>query len=160
MSDDEVGPRPGQASQPRREQYIGIPGEFDEREDWDSYVARVKLFWRVNKVAEEEKADQFLLFVGRDAFEKLATLCSPEEPENKSLEELVMLLRKYYKPKPSIMAERYKFYNRKQMPNESVAEYEAELRRLAKNMRIYSLYRCSINTIITVTQGPICFWFD
>eukprot|EP00795_Rhopilema_esculentum_P010053 gene10053-18692_t len=30
------------------------------------------------------------------------------------------------------MAERFKFYNRKQMPNESIAEYEAELRRLAK----------------------------
>ena len=30
------------------------------------------------------------------------------------------------------MAGRYKFYNRKQMPNESIAEYEAELRRLVK----------------------------
>ena len=40
---------------------VGIPGEFDEREDFDSYVARVKLFWKVKKVAEEEKTDQFLL---------------------------------------------------------------------------------------------------
>ena len=132
MSDDDSPEQAGQASRPRREPYVGIPGEFDEREDFDSYVARVKLFWRVNKVAEEEKPDQFLLFVGRDAFEKLTTLCSPEEPEGKSLEELLNLLRNYYKPKPSIMAERYKFYNRKQMPNESIAEYEAELRRLAK----------------------------
>ena len=92
----------------------------------------MKLFWRVNKVAEEEKTDQFLLFVGRGAFGKLTALCSPEEPAEKSLEELLNLLGKYYKPKPSSMAERYKFYNRKQMPNESVAEYEAELRRLAK----------------------------
>ena len=30
------------------------------------------------------------------------------------------------------MAERYKFYNKKQMPKETIAEYEAELRRLAK----------------------------
>ena len=132
MSDDDSPEQAGQASRPRRGPYVGIPGEFDEREDFDSYVARVKLFWRVNKVAEEEKTDQFLLFVGRDAFEKLTTLCSPEEPEGKSLEELLNLLRNYYKPKPSIMAERYKFYNRKQMPNESIAEYEAELRRLAK----------------------------
>ena len=127
MSDDDSPEQAGQASRPRRGPYIGIPGEFDEREDFDSYVARVKLFWRVNKVAEEEKTDQFLLFVGRDAFEKLTTLCSPEEPEGKSLEELLNLLRNYYKPKPSIMAERYKFYNRKQMPNKSIAEYEAEL---------------------------------
>lgn len=34
----------GQPSQLRREQYIGMPGEFDERGHSDSYVARVKLF--------------------------------------------------------------------------------------------------------------------
>ena len=73
-----------------------------------------------------------MLFAERDAFGKLTTLSSPEEPAEKSLEELLSLLRKYYKAKPSSMAERYKFYNRKQMPNESVAEYEVELRRLAK----------------------------
>ena len=116
MSDDEnAGPKPGpsgQVSQSRREQYIGIPGEFDEQEDWESYVARVKLFWRVNKVAEEDKTDQFLLFVGRNAFEKLTTLCAPAEPEEKSLQELIALLGRYYKPKPSIMAERFKFYNK------------------------------------------------
>ena len=44
-------------------------------------MARVNLFWKVNKVDEAEKNDQFLLFVGRDVFEKLATLFSPEEPE-------------------------------------------------------------------------------
>ena len=62
MSDDDSPEQAGQASWPRRGPYVGIPGEFDEREDFDSYVARVKLFWKVNKVAEEEKADQFLLF--------------------------------------------------------------------------------------------------
>ena len=132
MSDDDSPEQAGQASRSRRGHYVRIPGEFDRREDFDSYVAVVKFFGRVNKVAEEEKTDQFLLFVGRDAFEKLKTLCSPEEPEGKSLEELLNLLRNYYKPKPSIMAERHKFYNRKQMPNKSIAECEAELRRLAK----------------------------
>ena len=93
MSDDDTAkPKPGplgQVSQSRREQYIGIPGEFDEQEDWESYVARAKLFWRGNKVAEEDKVDQFLLFVGRNAFEKLTALCAQEEPENKSLQELI-----------------------------------------------------------------------
>eukprot|EP00795_Rhopilema_esculentum_P010054 gene10054-18693_t len=83
MSDDDSPAQPGQASQPRREQYIEHPGEYDEQENFDSYVTRVKLFWRVNKVAEREKTDQFLLFVRCNAFEKLITLCSPEEPEGK-----------------------------------------------------------------------------
>lgn len=105
----------------------------------------MKLFWRVNKVAEEDKTDQFLLFVGRNALEKLTTLCAPAEPEDKSLQELIGLLGRYYKPKPSIMAERFKFYNRKQNANESVAEYEAELRRLAKTCE----FTVSIDTELT-----------
>ena len=157
MSGDEnARPKPGpseRVSQSRREQLIGIPGEFNEQEDWESYVARLKLFWRVKKVAEEDKADQFLLFV---AFEKLKTLCSPEEPENKPLQELIALLGKYYKPKPSIMAEHFKFYNRKLMANESVAEYEAELKRLVK-ICVYSLYRRSINTMLQSLRNQFVF---
>ena len=76
----------------------------------------------------KEKTDQFLLFVGRYASQKLTTQCSPDEPEGMSLE----VLLNYFKRKPSIMAECYKFYNRKQMPNESIAKYESELRRLAE----------------------------
>ena len=74
---------------------LEFQGEFDEQEDWESYVARVKLFWRVTKVAEEDKTDQFLLFVGRNAFEKLTTLCAPAEPEDKPLQELIVLLGRY-----------------------------------------------------------------
>ena len=161
MSDDEnAGPKPGpsgQVSQSRREQYIGIPGEFDEQEDWESYVARVKLFWRVNKVAEEDKTDQFLLFVGRNAFEKLTTLCAPAEPEEKSLQELIALLGRYYKPKPSIMAERFKFYNRKQMANESVAEYEAELRRLAKTCEFTASIDAELTPLLQSLRDQFVF---
>ena len=161
MSDDEnAGPKPGpsgQVSQSRREQYIGIPGEFDEQEDWESYVARVKLFWRVNKVAEEDKTDQFLLFVGRNAFEKLTTLCAPAEPEEKSLQELIALLGRYYKPKPSIMAERFKFYNRKQMANESVAEYEAELRRLAKTCEFTASFDAELTPLLQSLRDQFVF---
>ena len=154
MLDQSLGHR---VSQSRREQYIGIPGEFDEQEDWESYVARVKLFWRLNKVAKEDKTDQFLLFVGRNAFEKLTTLCAPAEPEEKSLQELIALLGRYYKPKPSIMAERFKFYNRKQMANESVAEYEAELRRLAKTCEFTASIDAELTPLLQSLRDQFVF---
>ena len=59
ISYDDSSERAEQSSQPWRGQHIGIPGEFEEREDLDSYFARVQLFWRANKVAEEEKTDPF-----------------------------------------------------------------------------------------------------
>ena len=56
-------------------------------------------------------------------------ICTSEEPENEPLQELFSLFGRYYKPKPSIMVECFMFHNRKQMTNESIAEYEAEPRR-------------------------------
>ena len=56
-------------------------------------------------------------------------VCTPEELQNEPLQELFAVFGRYYKPKPSILEERFKFHNRKHMTNESIAEYEAEPRR-------------------------------
>ena len=50
------------------------------------------------------------------------------------------------------MAERYKFYNRKQMLNESVAEYEAELRRLASKCEFTSFTYPVLTSVITMAS--------
>ena len=44
---------------------------------------------------------------------------------------LVELLKKHYDPEPIIIAERFHFYQRSQEPNETIATYLANLRRLA-----------------------------
>ena len=46
----------------------------------------------MNEVAEEDKTDKLLLFVEVNAVEKLSTLCVPEEPEEKSLQEFIALM--------------------------------------------------------------------
>ncbi|XP_011883701.1 PREDICTED: uncharacterized protein K02A2.6-like, partial [Vollenhovia emeryi] len=65
----------------------------------------------------------------------LISLLSPEEPEEKTLEELFSNLRTHYKPAPKALAERYRFMSRKQNQGESTAQYLAELRRLAINCK-------------------------
>lgn len=44
----------------------------------------------------------------------LSSLLSPDLPEDKTLDELLAVLQKHYKPAPKALAERYRFMSRKQ----------------------------------------------
>ena len=48
-----------------------------------------------------------------------------------SLADITTKLSEHYDPKPLVIVERYHFHKREQAPTESLAEYVAELRRLA-----------------------------
>ena len=61
----------------------------------------------------------------------LRNILSHEKPSNKSLEDLFAALKRHFKPKRVVIAERFCFYRREQAAGETIAEYEAELRRLA-----------------------------
>ena len=65
----------------------------------------------------------------------LRSLMAPATPQSKSYDVLVQALKKHYEPKPLIIAERYIFHQRHQAPGESIAEYVAELRRLASTCK-------------------------
>ena len=73
-----------------------------------------------------------LSIVGGKIYSLLSELLSdhlaPDKPSSKTF---TGALQKHFEPKPVIIAERFQFHRRNQAANESVAEYEAELRRLA-----------------------------
>ena len=58
---------------------------------------------------------------------------APTKPKEKSFDELVEALSGHFEPKPIIIAERYHFHKRNQAAGESVAQFIAELRRLARH---------------------------
>ena len=64
-------------------------------------------------------------------YDLLRNLLAPAALKDKSFKELVIALKSHFKPKPLIIAEQFKFHQRGQAPGETVAEYVAELRRLA-----------------------------
>jgi len=59
-------------------------------------------------------------------------LVLPEKPNTKSFDDLVTLLTNHLQPKPTVIAERYKFHQHNQLSGETVTVYIAELRKLAK----------------------------
>jgi RNase H-fold protein (predicted Holliday junction resolvase) len=58
---------------------------------------------------------------------------APEKPNEKTYDQLTAALKAHFNPKPVVIAERFHFHHRTQSGEESVTEYVAELKKLARN---------------------------
>ena len=73
----------------------------------------------------------FLTLIGASTF-KFLNLIAPQEPGDLSYTQVVeRQLTSHFKPKTLKISERFRFYKRNQLRGENVANYLAELRRLA-----------------------------
>ena len=106
-----------------------------QRRKLDCYEERLKLYLVANNIlavegnAERRKAI-FLNEVGKDIFQVLSDLFSPDKPANRTLEELLTKLKEHYEPIPNEMAESFKFLTRVQGSGESIADYSLGIRKL------------------------------
>ena len=113
---------------------LGRVDEFDgARDDWLQYVERMEHFFAVNGIDDADKKHTVLLMVvGAAIYKTLGNIVSPEKPGEKSYAELVEALLKHFKPTPSEIVERFKFYSRVRKAGESIATYVAELHSLSE----------------------------
>ena len=72
-----------------------------------------------------------LSVIGGKTYNLLRSLLGPAAPGDKSYEDIVKVLKEHFEPKPSVITERFHFHRRMQVPGKSVADYVAELKRLA-----------------------------
>ena len=107
------------------------PFRPDTEGGFTAYMERVRLFLEANEVSEAKQVPVFLSCVGSATYGLVRNLLAPAQPKDKSLEEIVDTLKAHYEPKPLVIAERFHFHGRNQGTNESIADYVAELRRLA-----------------------------
>ena len=111
---------------------FGHIGEFKpDNERFSVYVERFELFLAANGVQDSRKVPLFLTMVGGTTYGLLHNLVAPSNPKDMSYEDIVSKLRAHFEPKPLIITKRFLFHRRDQKPGESIAEYLAELRRLA-----------------------------
>ena len=90
------------------------------------------MFGTVNGIDKaEKKLAAFLTLIGPQTYSLLSGLIAPDKPSTKAYADLKEVLRKHLKPKPLIIVEWFEFHRRIQKENETVAEYMAELRKLA-----------------------------
>ena len=113
---------------------IGQLSEFNPQTDSiTTYIERVELFIQANGIEEARKVPVFLSVIGGKTFDLLRNLLLPTNPKDKSFADLVEALKGHFEPKPIIIAERFHFHKRNQAAGESVAQFIAELRRLARH---------------------------
>ena len=116
-----------------RTTYLGAPEPFDPSsgDDWTLYSERFEHFLLANEIKDEQKLHLLLALVGAQTFRLLTNLVAPKKPGELTYEEVKEKLTAHFKPKPITIAERFRFYKRQQRQGESMADYIAELRRLA-----------------------------
>uniref|UniRef100_A0A3B3H285 CCHC-type domain-containing protein n=1 Tax=Oryzias latipes TaxID=8090 RepID=A0A3B3H285_ORYLA len=115
---------------------IGTLAAFDPKsQTWDKYNTEIlEQFFAANEIDNEDRQKAILIsVVGAPTYSLMRNLLSPDKPKDKSFNELVLLMKNHYDPKPSEIVQRYKFDSRNRKPNETVMDYVAELRRLAQD---------------------------
>ena len=95
------------------------------------YTRRFEHFAKAHKIDDDQKKHLLLALMGAPTYKLLASLVALTEPGELSYKDVVDKLDGHFKPKPTIIAERFRFYKRNQENGEKVAEYLVELRRLA-----------------------------
>lgn len=100
-------------------------------------MERLEQFFIANDVKEAVKVATLITVIGSDAYELMVNLCTPDKPSTKSFGELVAIMKGHLQPRPSLLAERFRFRQRVQKEEEMVPEYLAELKRLSKNCKFW-----------------------
>ncbi|KAL5467494.1 hypothetical protein EMCRGX_G031729 [Ephydatia muelleri] len=108
--------------------------EFDtDLEPITAYLERVELYFSANGIGEDKKLAILLSVIGPKTYGVLRNLLAPSRPQEKKFSEVTEVLIRHFEPKLIVIAERFSFYRRSQLVGESVADFVAELRRLARN---------------------------
>ena len=105
---------------------------FDETlEPWDTYIERVEQYFKANEVQDEKKAPAILSLMGAKTYSLVKSLFAPDAPGDKTYTQICDKLNTHLNPKPREIAERFRFMNRDQKQGESIADFNAAIRKLA-----------------------------
>ena len=110
---------------------IGTIGPYQESEDFETYVDRVELFFDANSIADDKKVSTFLSIVGPQVYGLVHNIVSPKKPKDCTYKDVIKGLQNHYKQKVIVVFERFKFYNRSQGADKSIADFVAGLKACA-----------------------------
>lgn len=112
--------------------HIGKLEQFDNSvESWESYEERLQAFFLANDIDADHQVPSLISLIGPKTYTLLKNLISPAKATDKTINDLLKALRDHLSPKPSVIAEGFRFHKREQRPGESVLSFIAELRNLA-----------------------------
>ena len=114
-------------------------GQIKEYVEGQKNFECVEQFFEANEIDEKKRVAVLLTVIGAPTYGLLKNLVAPESPSSLKFEDLVGTLKNYFSPKPSIIAERFKFHGRYQGEGGSISRYIVELKKLASTCDFGSL---------------------
>ena len=131
---------------------FGILCAYDSnKEDWQSYIERLELFFTINDVNDAEKKRAILLTsCGIETYQLFKGLTAPAKPVEMTFNKLVILMTNHENPKRNPIAERSQFNMHNRKAGETVSQYMTELCRLSQ----YCEYGNSLDNMLR--DGLVC----
>ena len=112
-------------------QRVGLPEFCPNTDSITHYLQRVELYFTAYEVKKELEVAILLSSIGAATYARLCDLMAPTVPGSKTLEYLMSVLKKHVEPMKVQIAERFHFRKRDQAAGETIADYDAALRKLA-----------------------------
>ncbi len=109
-------------------------GTFNSsEEDFKSYSERMEQYFVVANITQEkDRVATMISMMGSRSYAKLKDLCAPTSPKELKYDEICKKMTDYYSPEKPTLANRFKFYRRKQLENETITDFLINLMRLAE----------------------------
>ncbi|XP_063634888.1 uncharacterized protein K02A2.6-like [Cydia splendana] len=107
--------------------------EFNLRSGkWNTYISQLTAWFDITNVKPDTRVQYLIAVVGTETLDLIIDLCYPAEPDTVSFDDIVSKVREHLSPKRSELAERMTFRACKQTADQSINEYLAQLKQLAK----------------------------
>lgn len=107
------------------------PYQIDE--SFSNFIKRLEVFLVLKNQDLDDKTKVYTLLHSLTPYihQQLYDICAPENPLDKTYEELIKLLSDHLDPKPSIWALQHKFISRTQQPEESISDFSVALKKMS-----------------------------
>ena len=106
--------------------------EFRPDEDSiQAYMEVVTLYFAANNIEEDKQVPILLSLIWAQTYSLIRDLVAPKTPGNLTFAQIVEVLNSHFQLKRLVIAERFHFRKRVQASDESIAEFDAALRKLA-----------------------------
>ena len=101
----------------------GNIGEFNRvKEDWVFYCERMQQHFTANYIATDDKKKAILLSnCGAETYQLIQSRVALQKPMEKSLSDIIQLVRDHHTPPPSAIEQRFRFHSRTQRRKEKLS---------------------------------------
>lgn len=108
---------------------------YQSDESFNNFIRRLEVFLLLKYQSCDNKMKVYILLHSLTPLvhQQLYDLCSPENPLEKTYDELVKLLSDHIDPKPSKWALQHKFITRTQQTQESIMDFSLALKKMSVN---------------------------